>query len=132
MIEALAQPGGGPPPHSHAFGEWFLVREGELTLCEVRERNILPTSTLAAGDSVWIAPWIVHGTPNLSDAPTRFQVVGQPGAMTGYFAEAGVRVDDAATSPSAPPPGPDQLRGIAAQSGIQFWAGTVDLPASGH
>ena len=79
VVEVLAQPGGGPPPHSHAFGEWFLVRQGELTLCEDRDGKVVPTATLAAGDSVWIAPWLVHGTANLTDAPTRFQVVGQPG-----------------------------------------------------
>ncbi len=55
VIEVLAQPGGGPPPHSHGFGEWFLVREGELTLCEDRAETVVPTATLAAGDSVWIA-----------------------------------------------------------------------------
>ena len=43
-------------------------------------------TSLSAGESVWIAPWVVHGTLNLSTAPARFQVTGQPGAMTGYFA----------------------------------------------
>ena len=62
VIEVLAQPGGGPPPHSHAFGEWFLVREGELTLCEARDGTIVTTATLGPGDSAWIAPWSVHGT----------------------------------------------------------------------
>jgi quercetin dioxygenase-like cupin family protein len=130
VIEVLAQPGGGPPPHSHAFGEWFLVREGELTLCEERDGTVRPTGTLTAGDSVWVAPWVVHGTLNLSDAPTRFQVIGKPGAMTGYFAEAGVRVADATTPPASEPPGPDQLREISARWGIKFWTGPVELGAT--
>jgi hypothetical protein len=54
-IEVLALPGGGPPPHSHAFGEWFLVREGELTLCEVRNGTLVTTATLGPGGSAWIA-----------------------------------------------------------------------------
>ncbi|HEY2521221.1 MAG TPA: hypothetical protein VGJ19_14005 [Streptosporangiaceae bacterium] len=32
-----------------------------------------------------------NGTLNLSGAITQFQVVGQPGAMTGYFAQGGSR-----------------------------------------
>jgi quercetin dioxygenase-like cupin family protein len=127
VIDVLAQPGGGPPPHSHAFGEWFLVREGELTLCEDRDGTVVPTATLAAGDSVWIAPWVVHGTLNLSDAPTRFQVIGQPGTMTGYFAEAGIRVADPTSPPGTEPPGPDQLREISARWGVRFWTGPTDL-----
>ena len=125
VIEVLAQSGGGPPPHSHAFGEWFLVREGELTLCEDRGGIVVPTVTLVAGDSTWVAPWVVHGTLNLSSAPTRFQVVGQPGAMTGYFAEAGIRVDDPTTPPAIEPPGPAMLREISARWGIEFWSGPV-------
>jgi hypothetical protein len=26
-IEVVAQPGGGPPPHRHAFAEWFRILE---------------------------------------------------------------------------------------------------------
>jgi quercetin dioxygenase-like cupin family protein len=126
VIEVLAQPGGGPPPHSHAFGEWFLVREGELTLCEERDGKVVCTSTLTAGDSVWIAPWVVHGTLNLSKAPTRFQVIGQPGAMTGYFAQAGVQVADTNSQPTTTPPGPSELRGISERWGIKFWTGPTD------
>lgn len=129
VVEVLAQPAGGPPAHSHAFGEWFLVRQGELTLCEDRDGTVVPTTTLAAGDSVWIAPWVVHGTLNLSDAPTRFQVIGQPGAMTAYFAEAGIRVADPTTPPATPPPGADQLGEISARWGIKLWDGPIDLTA---
>ena len=68
VIEVLAQPGGGPPPHSHGFGEWFLVREGELTLCEERDGIVVTTATLGPGDSAWIGPEVVHGTLNLSSA----------------------------------------------------------------
>jgi hypothetical protein len=44
VIEVLAQPGGGPPPHSHAFGEWFRVLDGELTLCEDRGGTVVCTA----------------------------------------------------------------------------------------
>ena len=83
------------------------------------------TATLGPGDSAWIGPGIVHGTLNLSQAPARFQVVGQPGAMTGYFAQAGVRVAGPGTEPATAPPGPDELQEIAARWGITFWTGPV-------
>jgi quercetin dioxygenase-like cupin family protein len=53
VVEVSAQPGGGPPPHSHAFGEWFRVLEGELTICEDRDGTVVCTSVLGQGDSVW-------------------------------------------------------------------------------
>jgi quercetin dioxygenase-like cupin family protein len=125
-IEVLAQPGGGPPPHRHAFGEWFFVREGLLTLSEERNGTVVCTRTIAAGDSVWVPPWTVHGTLNLSADPTRFQVIGQPGLMSAYFAEAGVRVPDELTPPTRPPAGPAQLHELAARWGIEFWTGPID------
>lgn len=78
MIVVLAQPGGGPPPHRHAFAEWFRVLEGELTISEEREGTVVCTRTLAAGESVFVPPWTVHGTLNLSDASARFQVTDSP------------------------------------------------------
>ena len=123
VVEVLAQPGGGPPPHRHAFGEWFLVLDGHLTICENREGTVVCTRVLSGGDSVWVPPWTVHGTLNLSNAATRFQVIGQPGAMTGYFVEAGVRVADETTTPLRGPPGPAELGDVAAKWGIEFWTG---------
>ncbi len=31
---------------------------------------------------MFVRPWTLHGTLNLSDAPARFQVIGAPSAMT--------------------------------------------------
>lgn len=129
VIEVLAQPGGGPPPHRHAFAEWFRVLEGELTIAEQRDGTVRCTATLGPGDAIFVPPWTVHGTLNLSAVPTRFEVVGQPGAMTGYFVEAGVPVPDERTPPDREPPGPADLREIARRWGIEFWAGPVDTTA---
>lgn len=126
VIEVLAQPGGGPPPHRHAFAEWFRVIEGELTLAEERDGAVVCTSRLGPGDAIFMPPWTVHGTLNVSDAPTRFEVVGQPGAMTGYFVEAGVPVRDEHTPPDREPPGPTELREIARTWGIEFWTGPIN------
>lgn len=128
VIEVLAQSGGGPPPHRHAFAEWFRILDGELTLAEERDGTVVCTNILAAGDTIFVPPWTVHGTLNLSDAPARFEVVGQPGAMTGYFLEAGVQVPDERTPPERAPAGPNELREIAGRWGIEFWMGPVDSP----
>lgn len=126
VIDVLAQPGGGPPPHRHAFGEWFQVGQGELTISEERDGTVVCARRLTAGDSVYVPSWTIHGTLNLSDAPARFQVIGQPGAMTGYFAEAGVLVADEHMPPDRQPAGPAELGEIAARWGIEFWSGPVD------
>jgi len=126
VIDVLAQPGGGPPPHRHAFAEWFCVLAGELTISEERDGRVACTRTLTAGESVFVPPWTDHGTLNLSNAPARFQVTGQPGAMTGYFTQAGVRVPTEGAPPDRPPPGPSQLKDIAAAWGIEFWTGPID------
>lgn len=127
VIDVLAQPGGGPPPHRHDFGEFFRALDGELTIAEERDGVVVCTQTLRSGDAVWIPPGVVHATLNLSDRIARFQVIGQPGLMTGYFVEAGVRVPDPLTPPEREPPGPAQLREISARWGIEFWTGPVDL-----
>jgi quercetin dioxygenase-like cupin family protein len=126
VIEVLAQPGGGPPPHRHAFAEWFRVTAGELTLAEERDGTVVCTARLAAGDTIFVPPWTVHGTLNLSSRPVRFEVVGQPAAMTGYFLDAGVPVGDERTPPDREPPGPAELGEISRTWGIEFWTGPVN------
>ena len=81
---------------------------------------------MEAGGSFWVPPWTVHGTLNLSDADCRFQTIGQPGLMSGYFAEAGVTVADPTEPPATEPPGPEQLKAIAAKWGVEFWTGPVE------
>jgi quercetin dioxygenase-like cupin family protein len=133
VIEVTARPGGGPPPHRHAFAEWFQVLEGELTICEERDGTVVPTSVLTVGDTLWIPPWTVHGTLNLGETLARFAVISRPGAMSGYLAEAGVRVADALTPPDHDPAGPAQLAEISARWGIEFWTGPVDRsPDAAH
>ena len=132
VIEVLAQPGGGPPPHRHAFAEWFRVLDGPLTFAEERDGVVRRTGTLGPGETVFVPPFTVHGTLNLSDAPARFEVVGQPGAMTGYFADAGVPVPDERTPPAARAGRASaELHDIAQRWGIEFWTGPIDRSPPG-
>src|SRR3712207_1237301 len=89
VIEVLARPGGGPPAHQHEFVEWFHVLEGELQISGERDGAIVPTNLVREGESATVEPWEWHATLNESDRRVRFVVVGRPGLMTGYFAEAG-------------------------------------------
>lgn len=91
-----------------------LDREEKLTICEERDGTVVPTREGAAAGSFWVPPWVVHGTLNLSAGAARFQTIGQPGLMSGYFAEAGVRVADAG---EAPPSWPRSPRGGGSGSG---------------
>jgi quercetin dioxygenase-like cupin family protein len=60
VIEVRAAPGGGPPPHRHAFAEWFRVLEGELTFTEERDGLMRATHAVGPGGSVFVAPWTYH------------------------------------------------------------------------
>ncbi|HUA46459.1 MAG TPA: cupin domain-containing protein [Solirubrobacteraceae bacterium] len=120
IIEVLAQPGGGPPPHRHAFAEWFHVLDGKLQILEPSAGQLRPVASLEAGQSHFAPPWAPHTTRNLGTGPVRFLVAGRPGTMTSYFAEAGISVPDPNTAPDTPPPGPAALREIAARYDIQF------------
>jgi quercetin dioxygenase-like cupin family protein len=120
-ISVRADPGGGPPPHRHEFGEWFHVLEGSLDVTTAGDDAIVTLCTAEAGDSVWVPPNAWHGTVNASHCEVRFLVVGVPGIMTEYFAEAGIKVPDESTPPSTNPPGPADLGDLPARHGIMFF-----------
>jgi hypothetical protein len=99
------------------------VLEGELQLCGEHDGSIVSTRLVREGETAAVDPWEWHATLNEADRPVRFVVVGRPGLMTGYFAEAGVTVADERTAPDREPPGPATLTEIAARYGIRFWSG---------
>ena len=47
VIEVHATPGGGPPPHRHAFAEWIRVLDGQLTFTEERDGVTAPPTRCA-------------------------------------------------------------------------------------
>jgi len=120
-ISVRAGAGGGPPPHRHDFGEWFHVLEGSLEITTADGGELVTLCTAETGDSVWVPPNAWHGTVNASNREVRFLVVGVPGTMTEYFAEAGVEVADEDTPPSIEPPGPDELGDLPGRHGITFF-----------
>jgi quercetin dioxygenase-like cupin family protein len=120
-ISVRADVGGGPPPHRHEFGEWFHVLEGSLEITTAEDGEIVTLCSAEAGDSIWVPPNAWHGTINASEDQVRFLVVGVPGTMTEYFAEAGVEVPNQDAPPLTEPPGPAELGDLPFRHGITFF-----------
>lgn len=103
LIDMTVPPGGGPPPHRHAFEELFHVLEGEL---EVTIRG--ETRTAVAGESVNVPGGARHTFRNAGSAPVRMLTFVAPAGLEELFAEVGDPVD----SRTAPAPAlTDEERG---------------------
>ena len=97
MIDMLIPPGGGPPPHRHAFEECFRVLEGSI---EVRLRD-QPPVRLEAGESANIPANAPHAFRNTAEVPARLLCTVSPSGLERFFAEFGDPV------PSRTSPAPD-------------------------
>ena len=97
MLYMLIPPGGGPPPHRHAFEECFRVLEGSL---EVHVRG-LPPVRLEAGESANIPANAAHSFRNPAQVPARLLCTVAPSGLEKYFAEFGDPVPTR-TSPAPP------------------------------
>jgi len=128
VVEVLAHPGGGPPPHRHAFEEWFRVLEGTLTFTGLRDGSIVPIAEVGPGRVVVVPPGSWHGTVNQTTSPVRFVVVGRPGVMSRYFRQASVAVASMTAPPDREPPAPAALKQLAEQHGIEFWRPGAGAP----
>jgi quercetin dioxygenase-like cupin family protein len=95
MIDMLIPPGGGPPPHRHAFEECFRVLEGSL---EVTFRDGPPVR-LEAGDTANIPANAPHVFRNPGEGTARLLCTVAPSGLEQYFAEFGDPVP-ARTSPA--------------------------------
>ncbi len=123
LIEVLAQPGGGPPPHRHSFSEWFHVLEGTLRFTGEQNGQIVTLRDVGPGEVVKVPAQCWHGTINATDQPVRFTVAGQPGVMSRYFRQAGVPVATMQSPALRKPPGPAELAELVQHYGVEFWPG---------
>jgi DNA-binding CsgD family transcriptional regulator/quercetin dioxygenase-like cupin family protein len=98
----------GPPPHSHAFTELYVMLEGHLEL--QRGDELLE---LGPGEVAVIPPGTVHAFTVCGEHPARWVNVWAPGGFEGYFEEA------AAALPADVAPDPAVLAEIASRYGLQ-------------
>jgi quercetin dioxygenase-like cupin family protein len=104
-MEAVVQPGGGPPPHIHRNeDETFYVVGGE---CSIRLDDEIVTA--GAGDFVNIPRGRVHSFRNDGATPMRMILTFTPSGIEKFFEETLERALD----PTQPPP--DNVDEVAAR-----------------
>ena len=103
VVELLAQPGGGPPLHTHPSSESFTILEGEFQFTGL-DCSKPYTFRAVPGDTVFIPAAAPHAYKAVGETPGRTLLVLTPGTeMEQFFAEAGVRVTPGEPVPSGPP-----------------------------
>jgi mannose-6-phosphate isomerase-like protein (cupin superfamily) len=70
FFEERTEPGRGPGPHRHPYGEVFVLHEGEVEF--VVEGEKIPAS---AGAVVVVPPETTHGFTNVGDDPIRMTCI---------------------------------------------------------
>jgi quercetin dioxygenase-like cupin family protein len=96
MLDMLIPPGGGPPPHRHAFEESFRVLAGSIEV-QLRDR---PAMRLGVGDSVNIPANAPHAFRNTAGEEARLLCTVAPAGLERFFAQFG---DPVATRTSPAP-----------------------------
>jgi quercetin dioxygenase-like cupin family protein len=120
ILEGVAAPGGGPPPHVHYFeDESFYVLEGNVTFQAAGQ-----TIHASPGDFVHIPRGTVHSFKNNGKADAKALVVISPAGQAGmrrFFEESFTPAAD--RSASAPPITPElvnRMTAAAARNGLEF------------
>jgi quercetin dioxygenase-like cupin family protein len=120
IIEGMAPPGGGPPPHVHHFeDESFYILQGTVTVQAAGQ-----TFQASPGDFVHIPRGTVHSFRNDGRVNAKAVITVSPAGPAGlekFFQESFYP----ATDPSAtPPPITEELMGrmmtAAAKNGLEF------------
>lgn len=89
MIEYTVAPNtSGPPPHRHAFAEYFYLLDGELTFDADGE-----VVHARAGESVFVPGGAVHTFANRSSEPATFQAILSPPGFEDFFEEVAARFE---------------------------------------
>lgn len=102
LLEVLAKPGGGPPPHIHRNeDEFWYVLDGEFEILQGKH-----TVRATAGTYAYVPRGMVHRFENVGDAPARVLVGFSPAGFERFFFEAGVPAVEGGTPP---PLGPEEI-----------------------
>jgi quercetin dioxygenase-like cupin family protein len=102
VVEATVMPGGGPPPHTHAAEELFLVREGRLAFV-TGEPGV--ECVAGPGDVIHVPGGRPHAYRNVGSEPARMLVVFDDGLqIVPLWLALGEPVDPETWQPLPPPP----------------------------
>jgi mannose-6-phosphate isomerase-like protein (cupin superfamily) len=95
LIDILAAPGEGPPPHVHDNeDESFYVIDGRFEIL-VADRII----DAGPGSFTLVPRGTVHRFRCVAERPGRMLVMFTPGGIEGFFREAGIRADGDGPAP---------------------------------
>lgn len=122
VIEVLTAPNAGPPPHTQADQEAFLVLEGRYEITVGGETRIC-----GPGEFVHVSPGTLHAFRNVSGTVSRLLLVNFPGDLhEEFFLAVGDRLEPGTTEfpPMLPPDVPSIVQ-TAARFGID-----IPVPAS--
>ncbi len=109
LIDMHVPPGGGPPPHRHAFEEMFTVLDGEV---EVTFRG--ETIVARQGETLNVPANAPHAFTNSTGTPSRLLCLCAPAGQEEFFTLVGQPV---ATRTQAPAPlSPDEQAAFIAKS----------------
>jgi quercetin dioxygenase-like cupin family protein len=101
-VETTVAPGGGPPPHTHAAAELFLVLEGWLAFLTGEPGQERPGGP---GDVIQVPGGRPHAYRNIGREPARMLVLFDDGLQMGpFFRALGRPVDPQTWQPLPPPP----------------------------
>ena len=120
IVEGMAAPGGGPPPHIHHFeDESFYILEGTATFQAGGQ-----TIHAKPGDFIHIPRGTVHSLKNDGDGPARALIIVSPAGPTGmqqFFEESFTPASDRSANP---PPVSEELvnrmMAAAARNGFEL------------
>lgn len=117
VMEAIVQPGGGPPPHVHRReDEGFYILDGEITFHLGAQRQVATAGTFAS-----MPAGIAHSFKNESNRPARMLITLAPAGLEDMFFEVGQPLPTG--TQSADPPTPDdiaKLLAVAPRYGIEI------------
>jgi len=129
VIETVAQPGGGPPPHRHnREDEIFYILEGSFEMLLGEQ-----TFAASAGESIFLPRGVVHTFRNIGAAPGRILVVTVPGGFDAFVADAGVPCADPAAVPQVTQAAIEKLQAACARHGLEIdphWQPKRSAPAA--
>lgn len=120
LIEVLARPGEGPPPHIHQNeDETFYVLDGRFDI-------LLGEQIIDArpGTFVLVPRGTVHRFRCVAERPSRLLVMFTPGGLEGFFREAGIRAAGDGPAPAVDADEIARTEAAAARFGLQVvdWA----------